>query len=81
VAEAEQVAGALAELSGPCLWGSATLWRARIAAALGRPDDAVPLVRASLAQGRDYGVALHADPDLAPLRAVPAYREIMTPVR
>jgi tetratricopeptide (TPR) repeat protein len=81
VVEAEQRAAALAELSGPYLWGSSTLWRARIAAALGRQEEAVALVRASLAQGQAHGMSLHADPDLAPLRAVPAYRELMTPAR
>jgi tetratricopeptide (TPR) repeat protein/TolB-like protein len=79
--EAEQEAAALAAVSPTYPWGRATLWRARIAAALGRQEDAVALVQSALAQGEPHGLYLHANPDLAPLRAVPAYREIMTPVR
>lgn len=47
--------------------GAATLWRARIAAALDDEDAALRLLGEAFEQGLQHGLWLHTDPDLAPL--------------
>ena len=53
--------------------------RARIAAALGEPDEAVALVRDALASGYRHSLALHRDVYLEPLRDYPPYQELTRP--
>jgi tetratricopeptide (TPR) repeat protein len=71
-----------AELRGlerPYLFGRHTLWRARIASLLGEKDEAVGLLREAIAQGVVYGLWIHRDMDLEPLRGVPAFEELVRP--
>lgn len=75
-AEAEQISNGLAALERPYLRGEHTLWRARIAAQLGREDEAVDLLREAMSQGQPYDTYLHTDPDLDPLRDHPGFREL-----
>jgi tetratricopeptide (TPR) repeat protein len=69
----------LADLELPYLNGVNTLWRARIAAILGRREDAVDLLRRAFGEGVEHGISLHADMDLEPLRDYPPFEELMRP--
>ena len=69
---------ALAEWQGRYLLGRHTYWRARIAALLGDGAGAVALLRRALGEGRPYHV-LHAEADLASLRDLPAFKELVRP--
>lgn len=75
-ADAERISDELAALERPYLRGDHTLWRARIAAQLGREDEAVDLLREAMSQGQPYDIYLHTDPDLDPLRHHPGFREL-----
>jgi DNA-binding SARP family transcriptional activator/tetratricopeptide (TPR) repeat protein/TolB-like protein len=77
--EAERIAAALAPSTQPYLRGAHTLWRARIAAQLGDREQALLLLREALAQGQPYGLWLHTDLDLDPLRHQRAFRELLRP--
>jgi hypothetical protein len=69
---------ALATPHRPYLHGRHTYWRARIAALLGDHERAVALLRESLREGQMYP-ALHGAIDLAPLRDLPTFRELIRP--
>jgi DNA-binding SARP family transcriptional activator/tetratricopeptide (TPR) repeat protein len=60
-------------------WGSHAYTAAAIAAQLGEPDRAVALLRQAQTQGMRMAPHIHADPDLAPLREHPAFREWLRP--
>jgi tetratricopeptide (TPR) repeat protein len=68
----------LAALREPYLFGRHTYWRARIAALLGERERGVALLRDALQQGRTY-LEVHSEADFAPLRAVPAFQELVRP--
>jgi hypothetical protein len=76
---AEQLARHLATLGNPELNGSGTLARARIAALLGNETEAVDLLRRAFSEGVAYGIWIHRDVDLEPLRDDPAYQELVRP--
>jgi predicted Zn-dependent protease len=78
-AEAERIATALASSAQPYLRGGNTLWRARIAAQLGEHEQALHLLREAFSQGQRYGLWLHTDPDLGPLRNLSSFRELVRP--
>jgi tetratricopeptide (TPR) repeat protein len=81
-AEAAHIAARLATLRLPDSYASVpTLWRARIAAALGDRDRAVALLREAFAQGMQFGAfpTLHADPGLVPLRGYPPFEALRRP--
>jgi len=46
---------------------------------MGERDEAVELLRRAFAQGLAYGLWIHVDPDLEPLRGYPPYEEIVRP--
>ncbi len=76
-AAARSSADALAALDP--MRGRATVWRARIAASIGERDEAVELLRRAFAQGLAFGLWVHVDPDLEPLRGYPPYEEVVRP--
>jgi len=78
-AEAERISAALASSTQPYLRGGHTLWRARIAAHLGEREQALHLLHEAFAQGQPYGLWLHTDPDLDPLRDLSSFRELLRP--
>jgi tetratricopeptide (TPR) repeat protein len=78
-AEAERIAASLAALDRPYMLGENTFWRARIAALLGDHEQAVALLRAAYGEGRRWWLDLHFEPDLAPLRDLPSFRELLRP--
>lgn len=87
-AEADRIDGILAEqgrepLRNPDIRGRRLLARARIAAGLRRPDQAVERLREAVAQGLPFwGSAFHAihtDPLLAPLRGYPPFEALVKP--
>ncbi|MDH5466061.1 MAG: protein kinase [Candidatus Aminicenantes bacterium] len=72
------------ELSGvdrPFLFGFHTYSRACIASLLGEQEQAVELLREAFSQGRPYGVYLHRDLDLEPLREFPQFQQLLWPNR
>ncbi len=78
-AEAARISGEIAALDRPYLWGSNTLWRARIAAVLGDERTAVDLLRQAFNEGLSYGIGLHRDVDLESLRGYEPFDELMRP--
>jgi len=79
VEAARQFAARLGDLRLPRLNGRNTVWRARIAALLGERQEAVDLLRRAFAEGLNYGIWLHRDIDLEPLRGFPPFEELMVP--
>jgi DNA-binding winged helix-turn-helix (wHTH) protein/tetratricopeptide (TPR) repeat protein len=69
----------LASLHGPWLRGRVTHARARIAASLGESALALALLREAFSEGYPYGVSLHTDVSLEPLRDLPAFQELLRP--
>jgi serine/threonine protein kinase len=69
----------LEKLDRPYLFGSHTLWRARIAARLGEHALSVSLLREAFRQGASYGLWLHRDFDLEPLRDYKPFLELLEP--
>jgi hypothetical protein len=67
----------LENLNRPYLHGEHLIWRARIAALSGDQERAVMLLREAFAQGADYGITWHQDPDLESLRDYGSYKELM----
>jgi tetratricopeptide (TPR) repeat protein len=61
------------------LFGTHTLWRARIAAQLGESERAVDLLRDAVAQGVRYGLWIHRDMDLEPLRGLETFEDLIRP--
>jgi tetratricopeptide (TPR) repeat protein len=78
-AEAERAAGRLGALRRPYDRGQTTYARAQLAAALGDGPAALTLLRQALNEGMPYGPALHADPELVPLRSDPGFRALLEP--
>jgi tetratricopeptide (TPR) repeat protein len=80
VAEARRVEAWLGSLDWPYLFGTHTLWRARIAAALREPDRAASLLRQALyVEGAGFGTWVHTDPDFLEMHEHPALREVLRP--
>jgi len=70
----------LASLESPYLFGRHTLWRARIAAQLGDLEASLGLLRNAFGEGAAFSFdLLHTEADLDPLRAHPAFLEILRP--
>ncbi|HSE52625.1 MAG TPA: serine/threonine-protein kinase [Gemmatimonadales bacterium] len=80
-ARARTLGRRLAAISPRYNFGVPTVWRARIAAALGQRDSAVTLLRQAFAEGREYDLWLHRDQDLASLRDYPPFIELTRPRR
>ena len=74
-----QISEELKRIERPYLFGNHTYWRACIAALLGEREQAVALLRESLAQGGNYGAYLHNDVDLEPLRDYRPFQELIRP--
>ncbi len=72
-------ASELAALRLPRLRGTNTLRRARIAAILGRQEEAVTLLQKGFGEGLGYGIWLHRDMDLESLHGLPPFQELMRP--
>ncbi len=77
--EVSGISDGLAALDRPYLWGSNTLWRARIAALLGDREQAVELLRQSFNEGNSLRLDLHRDIDFESLREYPPFQELMRP--
>ena len=77
--DAERIAARLAALERPYLFGLNTYWRAKIAAVLGEREQAMTLLRTSLAEGHHYGLGIHNDADFASLHSDPAFRRLLHP--
>lgn len=73
------ISAQLRDMDRRYMFGVNSMARARIAAALGEPDEAVALVRDALAGGYRHSLALHRDAYLEPLRDYPPYQELTRP--
>ena len=67
----------LADLEEPYRLGENTLWRARIEAARGNPEESMALLRRAFGEGIGFGIWLHRDPALAELADYPPFREFV----
>jgi tetratricopeptide (TPR) repeat protein len=74
-----EITSRLAALPRAYSFGVPTVWRARIAAALGERDAAVDLLRTAFAEGREYDLWLHRDQDLASLRGYAPFEALIRP--
>jgi TolB-like protein len=80
LAEARRVEGWLGSLDWPHMRGIPTVWRARIAAALGEHDRAADLLdRALHVDGALSGTWVHTDPDFVEMRHHRGFQEILRP--
>ncbi|MDH7512468.1 MAG: tetratricopeptide repeat protein [Clostridiales bacterium] len=77
--KALRISDELKALTKPYLFGDHAYWRACIASLLGDKEQAVALLRESFAQGGTYGVYLHRDMDLEPLRDYPPFQGLIKP--
>jgi len=77
--KAIQISEELKDIDRPYLFGSHTYWRACIAAHLGDKQKAVKLFKEAFNQGQNYGVYLHNDMELEPLRDYPPFQELIKP--
>jgi tetratricopeptide (TPR) repeat protein len=76
---AEDGLATLRRVTGAFRFGRHLIWAARIAALLGKHDDALNHLRGAFARGAPYGVDLHTDIDLQPLANDPRFRELLRP--
>lgn len=89
LARARAIETQIAQRAWPYAHGRNLMWRARIAAALGQPEQAVALVEEALGRGysRFFDPAgglydepdVHADPALESLRRLPSFNALITP--
>jgi tetratricopeptide (TPR) repeat protein len=79
--EALRISDRLEGLADPYDHGRDRYVQATIAAQLGDLDRAMVLLRDAYARGRPFGIFLHSDMDLEPLRAFPPFREFIEPKR
>ncbi len=73
------VSRSLTDLDGPHRFGEAAYGRACIASLLGDREEAVTLLRESLAQGLKFRSFVHRDPDLEPLRGYAPFEDLLRP--
>ncbi|MGE0556494.1 MAG: hypothetical protein AB7R55_23965, partial [Gemmatimonadales bacterium] len=80
-AGARRVANSLVALRGDHLFGEPALWGARIESVLGHRRRALALLRRAFAEGQGAPARydLHVSRDVDPLRADPAFRELIEP--
>jgi len=76
---AHRISEELKNFDRPYLFGSHTYWRACIASLLGEKQKALKLLKEAFKQGRGYGVYLHNNMDLEPLRDYPPFEELIKP--
>jgi len=81
VAEALGISETLAAIDGPNVRGGPTYARARIAALLGRHDEAVGLLEQAYLEGFQLWDTVHREPDFAGLREDAAYQALVRPRR
>jgi tetratricopeptide (TPR) repeat protein len=75
-AAALAISAQLRDLDGRYLFGANNMARARVAAALGERQQAVALIRAALAAGYRYSLALHRDVYFEALRDYAPFQEL-----
>jgi tRNA A-37 threonylcarbamoyl transferase component Bud32/tetratricopeptide (TPR) repeat protein len=76
---AEGISGALESWDQPVSFALNTVFRARIAAYLGEPEDAVRLLEQAMEEGWLVRGNPHRDPFLKPLRGHPAFERFLKP--
>lgn len=74
---AQHMYSLLATLNRPHLFGEALAWRARIAAVMGREEEAVRLLGEAFREGLPYTVSLHRDIDFESLRGYAPFETLM----
>jgi DNA-binding SARP family transcriptional activator/tetratricopeptide (TPR) repeat protein len=77
--EALRISGQLQGMADPYDFGRDIYLQACIAAQLGDLDRAMVLLREAYARGRPFGILLHRDLDLEPLRDYPPFQEFIKP--
>ena len=74
-----EVSQRIEQLERPYDIGGKSIWRSRIAAALGLRGEAVRLLRQAHAEGARYGIGIHRYPEFETLRGFGPYEELMEP--
>jgi len=77
--EARRISDELEGLADPYDHGRDVYWQACIAAQLGERDRAMALLREAYRRGRRFGILLHRDMDLEPLRGYAPFEEFLAP--
>jgi tetratricopeptide (TPR) repeat protein len=77
--EVERITARLAAVPDSQQLPNQLLWRARMAALLGTPDQALELLREAIAEGLRYDLWLHTDRDLDSLREYGAFKKLARP--
>ncbi len=78
-AAALAISDSLSGMAAPPNFGGDLYRQARIASVLGDRERAIGLLRAAVAAGFAYGIWVHRDVDLEPLRGDPAFEEFLRP--
>jgi tetratricopeptide (TPR) repeat protein len=77
--QAREAARWLEDLDRPYLFGTDKFYRAKIAAQLEEPMEAVYLLREAFAEGYGFPIWLHRQMDFESLRDFPPYQEFVRP--
>ncbi len=75
--EAQQVMQKLRSVERPYLFGYHTYWQACLASVLGKKDEAMLLLHRAFEQGHKFGLSIHLDKDLEPLKDYPPFIELL----
>ncbi len=78
-AEVDRWRRRLEEMDRPFLYGADRLWLGILKVLEGDEAGAVSEIRRALSEGLPFGMHLHADPNLAPLKENPRFRALMRP--
>ena len=74
---AQSIMDTLARRRAPYDFGTASMYRARIAASLGMKPVALSALRDAFYQGRSYDMTIHRDPDLQTLRGYAPFEALL----
>jgi tetratricopeptide (TPR) repeat protein len=77
--KAMNISEKLKRIDRPYLFGQHICWRARIAALLGEREQAMELLQESIAQGKEFGINIHRNPDFEPLKDYAPFQELLKP--
>jgi len=79
-ANAERISAQLGELNLPYSFGSTSVWRAQIAAALGNKDQAMEFLRRAFSEGVSMDDWIHRTPAFRSLTDYPPFQSLLQPI-
>lgn len=78
--EAERISAQLEGIDVPYTFGSASVWQAKIAAALGNQDQAMVFLRRAFSEGTSMDDWIHREPAFRSLVDYPPFRKLLQPI-